>query len=56
MHENILMKRNPSLGNISEVNEDPNNQQENGENHESEEGDDEEEDYNMKFPSQYHNQ
>jgi hypothetical protein len=51
------MKKNPSLGNMSEVYDDPNNQQENGEGHESEgEGheSEEEEDYEMKFPSMYH--
>ena len=52
--DSILMKKNPSLGNISEVYDDPNNQQENGEGHESE--GEEEEDYEMKFPSMYHSQ
>lgn len=55
--DRILMKKNPSLGNISEVNDDPNypnNQQENGERLETE--GEEEEDYEMKFPSMYHNQ
>ena len=57
MKSEILMKKNPSIGELSQ-NEDPHNEQVDDQQQlEQSEGEqEEEEDYEMKFPSKYHNQ